>query len=768
MKKKYLLTAACLYCGFAALAQQPIIADYLGKFDGPLAPVKIRQQKQLLHYSGAVLIDKLQNRGYYNTIIGIKHNAYGAINDAGKVIAPFKYDEVTLEDEEDKIFPEKNYCFLIIRLNGKYGAIDTLGNTICAPVYNEVGSLTPHLVKFKKDGLWGWSDMKTGKVLQSPKYESVDKSYALENAVQITQAGKVGLAAEDGTIIVAPGYTSFEYLGYEGSTYFGYSTHDKSGIMDKTGKPVTRAIYEQCGRGPSAELFTVTAGGKTGLVNTAGVNVQPLQYTRTEPMVNSMIVYVGNQCGVLNEAGQVMIPLQYDAIKAVNAKGEDFYGGAVIDAYGRKVDATAYFMVTKGRYTSLFDRNGKQLLPFEYERIAISFYKDIPYVEVVKNNKSGLLDLQGKTIFPPIYDGIRLGYADRFFYQDDAAGADKGSYLPVIKGNSFGLFNAITGKELFPPIYNWIQWQNPEVLYLKNGDTTSLATKTGKIIRGGKQYGFYTAVDTNRIVEIRYTDDGRTVCELSDLAGKVLYTNPRWDFKEDRYSRTLMPDSLNNGHIQYGDGLLKIWGDPRNNVFADAEGKEVVFTDYSFVGDFWNGLALAGKDLSPNHTVYGIINRQQQVILPVTMDDITILHDSILVVKKGDLKGLIKKDGSSVLPIKYGQIDKFYDKPYYQVYTGKLCGLVDLKGKEIFPVAFDEIYYREKAKLFKVTKGGKRGIADINGRMIIPAIYEELEMNDDDELIFPVLVKQGKWYFYLDKNGQPLPYRSEKEKGYND
>ncbi|HEY9261488.1 WG repeat-containing protein [Chitinophaga sp.] len=766
--KQLILTLPFLFPAALVLAQQPVIADYLGRFEGTLAPVKIRQQKQLLHSSGAVLIDKLENNGYYNTVVGIKHNAYGAINNAGKVIAPFKYDEVTLEDEQDKTFPEKNYCFLIIRLNGKYGAVDTLGNVLCPPLYKEVGSLTPHLIKFKKEDAWGWLDIKTGKVLQSPKYQEVEKSYALEHAVQITQAGKVGLAAEDGSIIAAPDYTSFEYLGYEGSAYFGYTINGKSGIMDKTGKQITPAIYDQCGRGPSANLFGVTSKGKAGIVDTAGNFVQPLQYTKTEPMVNTMIVFMGNKCGVINESGKEIIPPQYDAIKALNAKGEELYGGSVIDSYGRTIDGPAYFMVTQGRYTSLFDQAGKQLLPFEYEHIAISFYHDTPYLEVIKNNKSGLLDLQGKIIFPPTYDEIRLGYSDHYFYQDDGAGADKGNYLPVINGNHLGLFNTSTGKEVLPPKYDWMQWQNPAILYLRSGDTTLLATKTGKIIRGGQQYGFYTAVDTNRIVETRYANDGRSICELSDLAGNILYTNPRWEFKEDRYSRTLMPDSLRSGHAQYNNGLLKIWGDPRDNVFVDSAGKEVVFDGYSFVGDFSEGLALAGKDLAPQHTVYGIINRQQQVILPISMDDITRLEDGILMVKKGELKGLIKKDGAMLLPVKYERIDKEYSIPYYKLYTGKLYGMADATRKEILPVVFDEIYYQERAKLFRVTKAGKMGIADMNGKMIIPAIYEELEMNENDDNIFPLLVKEGKWYFYLDKNGQPLPYRSEKKKSYND
>jgi hypothetical protein len=772
MSSKYLLTIACLLSGFAATAQQPVTADYLGQFDGEFAPVKIGQQRQSLHHSGAVLVDKTENIGYYRTVVCIKHNAYGAINDAGKIIAPFKFDEISIEDEQDEKDPEKNYCFVITRLNGKYGAIDTLGNIICQPVYDEIAPLTPHTVKVKKDGLYGWVDMKTGKVLQSPQYEDVDKSYVLDNTIQITQGGKAGLNAEDGSVIVKPAYESFKYLG-TGSPFFGYTLHGKTGVMDKTGKQLTPAIYDNCATGASPALITVTANGKNGVVNTEGKLVLPLQYTSVEVAGNAIKVSIGKKWGIVNATGKEIIPPIYEAVKVMNSKGEEPYGGMTISVPGKDNNGDAtnvpnWFLVTKGINTALFDEDGKQLTPFEYSRMTIHLYHDMPYVEVVKNGRVGLLNLQGKTVVPIMYDRISLGYNDGFSYLDEAAGTDKTAYLGVMKKNSIGLFNVNTGQEVLPPKYDWIQWQNSNILYLKNGDTTSIATKNGNIIRGGKQYGFFTGVDTNRIVETHYPDNGGTVCILTDIAGNKLYTNPRWEFKEDTYSRVLVPGDQRNGHAQFNNRLLKIWGDKRENVFVDVTGKEVVFDGCNFVGDFWNGLAIAGKGPSEANMVYGIINLQRQEVYPISADDIKAFENNYLIVRKGEAKGLIKKDGTVLLPVKYKRIEKLYDKPFLKISENEKYGITDLNGKIILPVEYDDIYYREKAKLFQVTKNNKTGIADITGHLVIPVIYDEMDTNRESDATFPLLVKEGQWYFYLDKNGQPFPYRSLKKKGYDD
>lgn len=774
MRKRYLLAGLLLTHISLYAQQQQVVADYLGRFDGQLAPVMINRQKQWLHLSGAVLVDKLENQGYFKTIVAVKHNAYGAVSNSGKIIAPFKYDEISLADEKDDRDSSKNYCFVITRLNGKYGAADTLGNEICPPVYTQVEPVTPHVLKMKKDGRWGWIDIKTGKILQEPIYEDAEKSYVRDYTIEIKKAGKAGLAAEDGTIIVPTEYESFNYLS-SNNTYFGFTAKGKAGVMDHSGRIVVPASYDKCSMGPGNDLFAVTQNGKTGIVDAHGKTLLPPQYTEATLMGIVMKVGRSGKYGVVNAAGKEIIPAQYSDIKAVNAEGREVYDGLVVTAPGSTATPVLaiplVFLVNNGTATGVFDADGKQLLPFAYSRITPFLLEKTLYLEAEQQGRTGLLGLDGKVIIPSAYDGLMNGYSSSYSYLDDLAGENKKNYLAVLKGEQIGLFNTATGKEVLPARYNWIQWQNDCLLFLRNGDTTSMADATGKIIREGKQYGFFTAVDSNRIVETRYNDDGTTTCVLTDIAGNVLYSSNQWEFKEDRATRLLMPESIRRRNAQFSDGLLKVWGSyssTRNNLFLDTNGKEVVFDGYSFVGDFWNGLALAGKDITPNQTLYGIINRNKEVVYPITANDLTILENQILV-KQGNLRGLITREGKVLLPVEYSEINSLYRAPFFKVGRNNKYGITDTLGRIILPVEFDDISYREDNKLFEVTRDGKNGIADTTGKMIIPAIYDDMETNQGYERnLFPLLVKQGEWYFYLDAQGKPFPYKSKKKKGYDD
>lgn len=774
MRKRYLLAGFLLTHISLYAQQQQVVADYLGRFDGQLAPVMINRQKQWLHRSGAVLVDKLENQGYFKTMVAVKHNAYGAVSHAGKIIAPFKYDEVSLADEKDDRDSSKNYCFVITRLNGKYGAADTLGNEICPPIYAQVEPVTPHMLKMKKEGRWGWIDIRTGKIQQEPIYEDAGKSYVRDYTIEIKKAGKAGLAEEDGTIIVPPEYESFNYLS-SNNTYFGFTSKGKTGVMDHSGRIVVPASYEKCSIGPGNGLFAVTQNGKTGIVDAQGKTLLPLQYTEASLMGTVMKVSKGGKYGVVNAAGKEIIPPLYSDIKAFNAEGREVYDGPVVMAPGSTITSVLaiplVFLVSNGTGTGVFDADGKQLLPFAYSRITPFLRDSILYLEAEQQGKTGVLGLDGKIIIPTVYDGLMNGYNSGYSYLDDLAGENKKNTMAFLKGEQLGLFNTATGKEILPAKYNWIQWQNNRVLFLRSGDTTSMADATGKIIREGKQYGFFTAVDTNRIVETRYNGDGTTTSVLTDIAGNVLYSSNRWEFKEDRATRLLMPESIKGRNAQFSDGLLKVWGSfnsSRSNLFLDTNGKEVVFDDYSFVGDFWNGLALAGKDITSDQTLYGIINRNKEVVYPINANDFTPLENRILV-KQADLRGLITREGKVLLPVEYSEINSLYGAPFFKIGRNNKYGITDTLGRIILPVEFDDISYREDNKLFEVTRDGKEGIADITGKMIIPSIYDEMETNQGYERdMFPLLVKQGEWYFYLDAQGKPFPYKSKKKKGYDD
>ena len=476
---------------------------------------------------------------------------------------------------------------------------------------------------------------------------------------------------------------------------------------------------------------------------------------------------MGNKKGVVNAAGQEIIPAQYDDIKSFDGGGLIAGVGPVRNAYNNHGMAP-YFAVTRDTVMGLFDSAGSQILPFAYTDINVAIYHNQAYIAVQQAGKTGLLDSKGQAVIPVTYEDIPVMATTTYLYNDANAGTDKDDFLPVANDGRIGLFNIAARREILPPKYDGIEWQNSQLLSLRNGDTASLATRNGSIMRGGKQYGFFTAVDTNRIVERRY-DNNESASVLTDMAGNVLYTNGNWEFRDDQVTRLLMPVNAQSDHPHFDSGLLKIWNPSRKNLFIDTNGKEVLFEGYSFVGDFYNGLALAGKEVAPDQELFGIINRNQEIVCPMTLDDMAAFNDSLLIVTKGKQVGLIRKDGRAFLPIAYETISAIYQEPLFKVTRKEKEGLVDANGKEILPPVFDYISYRERTGLLEVSKDGKKGIADTNGKMRIPMKYEELYTNRrGDDSLFPILVKEGKWYFYLDANGQAFRYKSLKKQGYED
>lgn len=81
--------------------------------------------------------------------------------------------------------------------------------------------------------------------------------------------------------------------------------------------------------------------------------------------------------------------------------------------------------------------------------------------------------------------------------------------------------------------------------------------------------------------------------------------------------------------------------------------------------------------------------------------------------------------------------------------------------------AYSDIDYNQSSGIYDLEKDGKKGLADASGRILIPAEYDELLKNNSwNNNIFPVLVKKGTWYYYLDRNGNPLPYKAAEINAY--
>ncbi|MFB6454951.1 WG repeat-containing protein [Chitinophaga sp. Hz27] len=766
---KYLRFIIPLLFPLATNAQQFTEVEYLSPFNDLLAEIKMDNQVQYLHRGGLVVIDKLENQGYFKTLIGVKHNAYGAVNYNGKIIAPFKYDEVKLADEEDEYDHRNDFCFVITRLNGKYGAIDTMGNVLCEPIYDEIDYVNASVFKFRKGPLWGWADIKTGRILQAPAYDEVGKSY-ISPFLKVEKQQKKGLVRHDGTLVTEIVYSDFSGLGYEDNAYFTYEIQGKIGIMDSTGKKITPAIYDKAERGPAYGTFAVYKGGKVGFINREGKALTDLVYTASRPYGNYVMVTKNGKQGILNGEGKDILPDQFDEIIPAGTN-TDKIGTATSFSTRFNYGNPGWFLTRKGAAWNVYDTTGKKLLPLDYTHTDVILYNNTPLIVFTTPQRlMGLAKIDGTPLVPARYTGISEGYNSGYSYLDDMAGPQKGQFIAMMKKERIGLFNITTGKEVIPVAYSRIEWQNPTMIALSKGyDTSAIAAPNGTMIRGDKKYGFFTAVAENRIVETIYTNNSNAATYLTDLKGNKLYTNPYWEFKGTTFSRLLMPDSVKHDNISFNDGLLKVWNNIHENLFIDTTGKEVYFDGYSFVGDFYNGLALAATG-ERRDMRFGIINREKKIIYPITADNITRFDNDLLEVDQDTLKGLIRKDGSICLPLQYTEINKFYDIGYFKVGKNGNYGVVDSTGKEIIPIKYQDITYDKSQRAFSVTEDRKYGILNAKGAVIIPVKYDELERNQSyyDGDGFPVMVKENGWYFYITADGTTLPYRSKKRKGYDD
>ncbi|MBV7533071.1 WG repeat-containing protein [Chitinophaga sp. sic0106] len=750
-------------------AQQITNATYLDRFDGLFAEIKVNNRKVLLHRSGLVTIDKIENQGYFHTVVGIKNNACGAINYSGKIIAPFTFDEVKLADEDDEYEPSNNYCFVITKLNGKYGAIDTLGNVICKNEYQLIEPLNARLLKIQRNGRWGWVELATGKVLQEPAYTAVSKSY-VSPYVEIENNGKKGLAKESGEVVATPEYTAFHYPGIENSPQFGYEINGKIGLMDLSGKRLTPAEYTKIQRGPITGTFTMTLPGKTVIIDAAGKVMTAPPFTSASSFGSFMVVKQQQKFGAINQAGKMVVPIAYDDIEVYTGKGEPQTPSASLQKRWVAPEP-AYFLAKKGTLTELFDSTGKKLLTGNYARLRVFGSKQGAFIitQDAKGN-SALLRTDGTVIIPSGFEMVVDGYSNSYLYSDGSAGAKQSEYVAIAANKQMGLYHLPENKMVLPVKYTRIEWQNEHLLNVREGeDAYAMVDVNNKIVKPLQQYGFYTAVAPDRVIETKYQKDGR-VTTMTDLEGTVLYTRKNWDFKQNSFSRLLLPPGKEPDHILFTDGLLKLWGIPEENLFLNKKGEEVKFKEYDFVSDFYNGLAVAGKMDADRNGTYGIINLKGEIIYPITAADMKQFDSSLILVKSDTLEGLLKKDGSVFLPLKYKRVARMNDLPYFKVTSNKGEGVLDSTGKEVIAPAYQEVYYYKDNKIFRViSEDGKYGLITLDGKVLLPAVYDELTRNyGHSSGAFPIFVKKDNRYFYIDEQGKELPYTAAKSKGYND
>lgn len=282
---------------------------------------------------------------------------------------------------------------------------------------------------YQENEYYGFID-KSGEVLIEAKYEAVEEFS--EGLALVVRDGKVGYINKvDDTVI------PFEYE--DGESFVNgaaiVSKNDKYGLINRNNQSIVDIKYELVGNFFEG-LAVVSNDTAYGYVNKNGLEIIPLylQYASDFDR-NYALIEMDSGKGMINTLGATVIEPKYTWLEPFNE-----YGVA------RAKNDTAY---------GLLDKNGSNILPFEYERIG-SYSEKLAVIS--KNGKYGYVNTKGVIVIETKFD---------FTDQVIVWGEMKNGKAKFYKDSKYGIIDSL-GNEVFPAIFQDVgEFKNEEWVAVK-------------------------------------------------------------------------------------------------------------------------------------------------------------------------------------------------------------------------------------------------------------------------------------------------------------
>lgn len=323
---------------------------------------------------------------------------------------------LTKEDEFGGKISSQSY--FAIWKNNKWGVIDSLGNTVIEPSYQEMiiipnsksdvflctydvdystGSYKTKVLNSKNEeilkdynrveaisnkdennNLWYENDVLKvqknekygiidfeGKELLPAEYEDITTIQGIESVYLIKKDGKYGLVDSEGRIVIEANYLEITNLGRDYKEgYIVKNENNQYGLLDHFGKQVLEAKYEKIEKVYGNELYVVVQNGKKQVIRKTGEVVLEQGFDEVNQILKEQdagIIYTKDgKNGVMDLAGEVKIEPTYESLEE-----------AKIGIYIAKRD---------GKY-GIIDSDKNEKLPFQYESIVYEEASDMYIVE---------------------------------------------------------------------------------------------------------------------------------------------------------------------------------------------------------------------------------------------------------------------------------------------------------------------------------------------------------------------------------------------------
>lgn len=189
------------------------------------------------------------------------------------------------------------------------------------PAVGEINLFSSGLVAVEKDGKYGYID-RTGKTIIQFLYDDATPFYNDLAVVEVN--GKMHVINKKGENILNDSYDRLQIDKETGNIF--YRSNSKWGLMDKTGKVITDALYDQLYEFSEGRAL-VKSGSSYGFIDSKGKTVISIEYKYAESFSNGLALVRNdeNKYGYIDKNGKVIIDYLYDY-----ATSFDDYGLAIV------------------------------------------------------------------------------------------------------------------------------------------------------------------------------------------------------------------------------------------------------------------------------------------------------------------------------------------------------------------------------------------------------------------------------------------------------
>lgn len=759
-----------------AFAQKEHLVESIA-FGSHLSPlVKVQQdggKQYWYHLDGNHWVDKV-NAYAAGMFVVVKDGYYGVLKEDGLLIVPFEYDEIKIDSKYQQIHgkPLYDYVFIILKKDGKTGIADKNGKIVLPVQYEDAKGISKNTLGFSENGLWGWASVPDGNILHQAEFDYVSNHYS-EDYIEIRNGNTTGLAKANGEIIIPVEYTG--YMRYieigEQVLFVAYNSDNIAFLFNTSGTKVISGhnLYRSVAY---PNLIAYRENNLWGIIDpfSKQVVIRP-EFSRIHNFVRGVaVVEKSGKQGVIKSDGTLLLECEYDRVRLLSANGETNLSMGlstevitlINDADNREKRPTERMQkkkefeaeiarapylieVTKGGQQGIYNSNGEVLIPMgKYERIQLHYYGGKSFFRLYADNKVGLADENGNEILPVEYDVEQSYRYHNPFANDDpylnnrfiefSMGKEAKSFEKII-----GLYDLEQNKIVAEPYEQRITVLNDRFMFIRR----SLENNEYENV-------LYNFIEDeiqklpDDLIEVHSVNDNRFLLQqladklyrLTDIGGKVLYENPSWK-RQRSYNLIRFPEYKDHFRGDFFHGLKKIYAD-EGNLFIDESGSEKRFDNFNQVDDFYEGVAVAAKKV-PDETSYSGFRYKM---------------------------GLIDINGHEVLPFEFDEVSATgKDSEFLKFRKAGAEGIVRRNGTIVFEPVYEVIgYLNGSATHVIIRKNGKYGLADKSGKISVEPLYDELQINyDGEDKTWPVLVKEGEWYFFVGKDGNKYPIKAKRK-----